>query len=222
MSSSEHERECLLGMEIENIYFGLRSLAPGALDVGITVVTSGFRSFLPWWAAPPMLYYATLFVLNKYGRGVLIEYGNYQPGDQHDHPNNVYYWKEDGIRFTSMSWNQYLQEFPDGISTSQRIGCKTKHHPTIKTLLNWIHSGDTNWRSQDYFPGVHDSQDFVARCLKELGAQRNKPEEHTISKAYIPHAILEVLEGNENNSLTTVEKIPVIGTYIGLFHSIFS
>lgn len=218
-NSRNREREMLLNSRISKIEVGLENLGPKAAHM-IKYGTIGIRVFLPWVLNPSIAYHSSLFAhIDGKNFGVLMEFGMYRDEREPGRPNDLHYWNQDGLRFTRMTET----EFHSIIDNSGDIVCGHRYSITVRELLEKVHTGGKSWRAEDYKFESQTCQDFVAKAIKEMGAYRLKCSDlkrHTLTKVFVPHEIMMALEKNEKDPLCAFEKVPIIGTVVGLISSI--
>ena len=75
-----------------------------------------------------------------------------------------------------------------------------------------------SWDKYSYNPVGENCQLFVLKCIQVLDAVRTNEEDRnrTLSKTCFPFRIIDALEKNEGDAERKIEKIPFIGTVLGM------
>lgn len=225
-SPYDPEREEILNKKITGITIGLTTLTPKTANAKY-IGAIFLKTYVPHYVFPPALYHAS--ILLHHGSllyGTLIEYGPYTNDSEHCHPRKVHYWDHDGLRFVKMKYQEYknyvnLDSFAFA-NSFHFFDCDIKHEFTVRELINYCMI-NKSWRAKDYSLEGHNCQSFVASVIQELQAYRpeRSKRNHTYDKTLIPHRILEPLENIEGDIFSTIEKIPIAGTVIGCFKTLF-
>lgn len=197
------ERELLLNSKIASIEFGLENLAPSAAHT-IGDFTKCVRAFYHCFFAPVLLYHASVYVhVDGEDFGILIEFGRYENDREHNKPNEVNYWENDGLRFTKIDHH----EFRDLVN--KHIKCEVENHYSVRDLIWKTHEDGGKWRGSDYSVETHSCQDFAARVIKELKAVRRNPSKvnnHTFDKATFPHRSSKSSRGMSRASFARLRR----------------
>lgn len=172
---------------------------------------------------------ASLYLKTVSNIGVVIEFGDFkgQPIKVKDKEYLTYYWtnKENGIRFTEMTYEEYKEKKLDYAKESNRI---FKLYPqkviNLKDALLLCNNAENGkkWNSTNYNQFFNNSKDFVANFIRITESIRGKGESlrgaHNSSSVVIPKVILDEIEANEKDNVQNFfGKVPLVGYLVDAF-----
>ena len=144
--------------------------------------------------------------------GIILEYGAYFGTQDSSYKNYIHYGegKEDGIRFSKMSFKDYEKKIHNGLKGSQIIGnfIVINNKMTLGRLFEeCISKSEKNWGSSDYNISSHNSETFILKVIELLKVTRDAKEPY-VFRYYIRHAIFppEILKALEDNESEEVKS----------------
>lgn len=106
-SQYDYQRDEILNRRISKITIGLSTLTPKTANIKIFCALL-FKVWVPHYVFPPALYHESVFLHHgSFKYGTLLEYGQYKNDSDPEYKNKVHYWDHDGLRFASMTYQEY-------------------------------------------------------------------------------------------------------------------
>ena len=220
------ERSRILDSSIRSIYLGLNPCAEerapvvGQLGYAAAKAATMVRFFLPDAISSAFVEHASIYADIGMGNlGLLIEFGRYS-GDDVGFPNKIYYWRQDGARFSLMDYRSFINRVNGTIFDGFVFPCKVQSM-TVRKLFETVHQYQS-WGAGDYNLEFHNCQHFIKEVLAVLHAKRpdHLQNNHSVDKLKIPEIILHQLEEEEDNAFDKLQRIVYIGPFFGLGYKI--
>lgn len=191
----------ILHSKIDVFWIGVEKIGSEFLHVLNTQIFGGARKFLPTPLGGNYPYHSSCFIQTQNNFSIMIEYGGYEREQAYKNYTYYVFNKEGGIRFTEMSFDDFMLIKIKDNTKSFMLSIPEKYKITVKQLLQKCCENDS-WKSKDYDVIHHNCQDFIAKCIKILHASRYNMDhrgDHNESKVIFPPGILLALEENEKN-----------------------
>ena len=225
------EKEGYLNAKIIGLSIGISplgfNLAMENSFIGLIKNGFGYRGILPCYLGGCTFKHHASSLLYTNKGYILLEYGGYFGQDERYNEKIFYYYdKEGGIRFSHMNYRNFVNLVTNNGEYSEKDkiinDIEIENEMTLKELIEKI-SYKMDLKADDYNLADNNCHDLVAYIVYFLKAKRNSKiaKAHNFSKLMIPPKILEALEENENNLITTLEKIPVVGFLFDMGEAFF-
>ena len=192
---------------IDDFYVGWKHISKAASEV-----KSAFVFLLPEFISEKNMNDASIFISGEYrDQEIFIEFGPYTGEGKGPTYCHYYYKNAGGLRFSKTTFQYWRNNIVDDY-----IKLSHNNNMTVENLLDEVTNNFT-FSAENFRPCGKNGNFFVAECIKVINAKRflgqNGRGIHIFGVQRIPAKILEALEKNEDDTESTIGKIPILGKF---------
>ena len=212
------EREWILNSNIIDLKIGIEPI--GSKELHKIVNNEYFPAirnfYLPaYLGGGTFSHHASCLIKIGFNEYIILEYGGYFGGEP-DYKNYIHYWQEDGLRFSRMTYDDYIRKLQNAGPNYYIIDAIFANYMTVGELIRKC-CMNGHWRAFDYNLSSNNSQDFIAKVIGVLKVKRKKSYTHRLALVNIPPCILRALEKNEGReALRFFQRIPLVGKFVDI------